>query len=56
MLADEQFLFDTRNANTSLTSSADLTTEARTMAQRLLNHYVRLQGGNISQVCSISDN
>ena len=50
MLADEQFLFDARSTSTNLTTSADLTAEARAMAQRLLNHYVRMQGGNISQV------
>ena len=46
-LADEQFMVD---SSAVLTPSSKLTTAARDTAQRLLNHYVRVQGLTISQV------
>jgi len=47
-LVDEQFLLEDKS---SVTSAADLCTESRTTAQRLLSHYVRMQGLAISQAC-----
>ncbi|XP_074608971.1 vacuolar protein sorting-associated protein 51 homolog isoform X2 [Acropora palmata] len=50
-LTDEQFPVDEELGRGSLTTSAsDLTTEARRVAQILLNHYVRMQGQTISQM------
>ena len=45
-LVDEQFLLEDKSC---MTSAADLCTESRTTAQRLLSHYVRMQGLAISQ-------
>lgn len=46
-LVDDQFLLDDK---TKVTSATELTTEAKEGAQRLLNHYVQVQGLTISQV------
>jgi len=45
-LVDEQFLLEDKS---SVTSAADLCAESRTAAQRMLSHYVRMQGLAISQ-------
>ena len=47
-LAEEQFMIDDK---VQLTQPSELSTEAKDMAQKLLNHYVRVQGQTISQVC-----
>ncbi|KAL9983794.1 hypothetical protein ACROYT_G006024 [Oculina patagonica] len=50
-LTDEQFPVDEELGRGSLTTSvSDLATEARHIAQSLLNHYVRMQGLTISQM------
>jgi hypothetical protein len=46
-LAEEQFIFDDRK---QLTQPGQLCGEVKDMAQKLLNHYVRVQGQTISQV------
>ena len=48
-LVDEQFMLEDKSY---VTSAADLCTESRTTAQRLISHYVRMQGLAISQVLS----
>ena len=47
-LAEEQFIIDDK---VQLTQASELCTEAKEMAQKLLNYYVRVQGQTISQVC-----
>ncbi|XP_054167190.1 vacuolar protein sorting-associated protein 51 homolog [Oppia nitens] len=48
---DEQFnIYNNNGNNQNITSVSDLCKEARETAQKLLNHYVRLEGHNISQM------
>ena len=48
---DEQFnTYNTLNSGIALTSVSELCREAHETAQRLLNHFVRLEGHNISQM------
>ena len=49
-LTEEQFMLDHKS---TVTQSSELCNEARDTAQKLLNHYVRVQGLTISQVCLI---
>ena len=46
-LADEQFIIDSK---TPTTPCSTLCTDAKDTSQKLLNHYVRVQGLTISQM------
>ncbi len=46
-ITEEQFILDD---HTTVTSVSELCVEAKDIAQKLLNHYVKVQGLTISQV------
>ena len=51
-ITEEQFILDD---HTTVTSVSELCVEAKDIAQKLLNHYVKVQGLTISQVVNLSD-